>query len=532
MSMIVTIMPGIGSAIKTVSITDNSYVSRNAMGDCIAYLEFFRTVPTTINRGDYCTLLGDRYYFRDSIIPVRDNNRLKYQVTLYGSVHELDKAIFFISDSTGEGITSDVSWNCTPLEFLTQLVANMNRLQPSANWQVGSCLTASAKTIDLNNANCLDALRAAADVFDTHYSVVNNVINLNRIVNEPVLTLEVGKDKGLRDITANKSNDSKVITRLYAFGSNLNSPTGERLAIDAVDYPGATELIEGVQIFDDIYPQFLLTVTTVVGPLGNIFTTNPTGFDLNDYTIAGRTPQLTFLTGQCAGLTFNCVQVDVEGQLAFAAVPRTIEGVAAPGGTGYVVVPGDKFEIWNVNMPQYFIDEASAALEARALDYLADHQAKVKLNVKCDDLYFRRNNVSLALNDRITIISDIIPQLYSPGIEVEVIGYKRRIIESWVYETLTVGDVVLKDVATSTIQKIVERIILKSTEVGISDKHYTHTQSSPATAWLVNHNMGKRPAVVITDLSGVQREGSITYLGDSSLIINFSVPVSGLAICN
>lgn len=533
MSMSITIMPGSGSVIKTVQITEASYVSRNAMGDSTAYIEFFRQAPTTISPGDYCTIFGQRYYFRDTPIPVRDSNRLKYQCTLKGSVHELEKAIFFISDSTGAGVTSDVSWNCSPLEFLTQLVANMQRLQPLANWQVGSCLTADAKTIQLNSSNCLDALRAAADLWETHYSVNNNIINLTKVINDPVHTLEVGKGLGLREITANKSNDSKVITRLYPYGSDINSPTGERLSISPITYPGATEIIEGVAVFDDIYPQFLLTVTTVVGPLGNIFTTNPTGFKVDDYAISGRTPQMTFLTGECAGLTFKCLHIDIDDQPSYAAVPYYLDGgIAVPGSPGYQVFPGDKFEIWNTLMPEYFILDAEARLEAKALAYLGDHQQKVKLNVRPDDIYFRANNITLDLGDRLTIISSIIPQLNTPGIVVEVIGYKRRIIESWAYESLIVGDVVLKQPDTSGIQKIVERIIMKSTEVGVSDKHYTHSQPTQASAWLVNHNLGKKPSVVITDLAGVQLDGLVTYLGDNTLVINFSIPVSGLAICN
>lgn len=531
MSMTITILPGAGSVIKKVQITEASYVSRNAMGDSTAYLEFFRAAPTTISPGDYCTIFGQRYYFRDTPIPTRDSNRLKYQCTLKGSVHELEKAIFFISDSTGAGVTSDVSWNCSPLEFLTQLVANMQRLQPLANWQVGSCLTADAKTIQLNSSNCLDALRAAADLWETHYSVSNNIINLNKVINDPVHTLEVGKGLGLREITANKSNDSKVITRLYPYGSDINSPTGERLSISPITYPGATEIIEGVAVFDDIYPQFLLTVTLVI-PFGNIFTTNPTGFNLNDYIAEGRTPQITFLTGECAGLTFVCTQGEFNGQITYVATQRQMNGVTVPGSPGYQVFPGDKFEIWNTLMPEYFILDAEARLESKALAYLGDHQQKVKLNVKADDIYFRANNITLDLGDRLTIISSIIPQLNTPGIVVEVIGYKRRIIESWVYESLIVGDVVLKQPNTSGIKKIVERIIMKSTEVGVSDKHYTHSQPMQAAAWLVNHNLGKKPSVVITDLSGVQLDGLVTYLGDNTLVINFSLPVSGLAICN
>jgi len=519
----------------SVKITDDSYISSAVMGDCTAYIEFFSEEPVDIIPGDSCIIFGAQYFVKDQIIPTRDVSRLKYQLTLYGTVHELEKVIYFISDSTGEGITSDVSWDCIPLEFLTQLIVNLNRVQPDAGWTAGDCLDAESKTITLSDNNCREALQSAADLFDTHWSVIGNVVSLIKADPESSLTLEVGMNKGIREITANKSSDAKVITRLYAYGSDKNNATGQRLSIDPVDYHGATEVIEGVKIFDEVFPQILLTVVTIAhtGPYNNVLITTPAGFDLAPYLISGQTPQITFLSGQCNGLTFSIIQTDYLGNIGYSPVPRSLpDGTVIPGAVGYEIAIGDQFEIWNITMPESFIEEAQLRLLALAEEFLQNSQQKTKLNIVCDEIYLRRNNISIALDNRITVISDIIPQLYSPGIDVDVIGFKRRIEQPWKYDTLTVGDIVLKSVEISGIQQIVEKIILKTIEVGVNDKHYTHSQTSSSASWFIMHRLGKKPCVSIINTDGSTKEGQVTYLSDNTLLITFSVSGTGYAICN
>jgi hypothetical protein len=48
----------------------------------------------------------------------------------------------------------------------------------------------------------------------------------------------------------------------------------------------------------------------------------------------------------------------------------------------------------------------------------------------------------------------------------------------------------------------------------------------------VLHNLGKNPAVTVTDNSGKQREAVVTYQTLKRLKINFSTPVTGVAECN
>lgn len=518
--------------ILNVNVTDASYVNRNVMGDCTAYVEFMSPEAIELAPGDFTTILGHKYFVKDYPLPLRDVARLKYQLTLNGTVHELEKAIYFIKNSTGIDNTAQTSWFVTPLEFLVQLTENMERLQPDANWQVGDCMIGESKTIELSNNNCLEALQAAAELWDTHYDVTQNQISLIKIDSAPTLTLKVGKGLGLREITGNRSNNNPVITKLFAYGSDKNNPLGQNLAIPAVLWPGASEIIEGIHVFEDIFPQIVVTVTSVFHMVYDVtLGTDPIGFDINDYRIPGVNPRITFLSGELNGLTFN---LDWSGQTTFVPIPYKEGGVVIPGATGYNPVVGDKFEIWGINMPEIYINDAKARLLAAALDYLANSQAKVKLNLTIDEIVFRTNSLLVECGMKIKVVSDIIPQFLTPGVSCEVLGYRRSILQPWKYDNVIVGDVLLKKAFDNRVEKVIERVILKQTEVitGVSDKQYTHTQIDPAAEWLVRHNLSKHPAVMITNDDYTVRDGAVTYLTPNTLKINFSVPSTGYVICN
>ena len=54
-------------------------------------------------------------------------------------------------------------------------------------------------------------------------------------------------------------------------------------------------------------------------------------------------------------------------------------------------------------------------------------------------------------------------------------------------------------------------------------------QQSPATSWLINHNLNRYPAVVILDSSGDEVEADVQYLSAASLQISFAYALSGRA---
>lgn len=66
----------------------------------------------------------------------------------------------------------------------------------------------------------------------------------------------------------------------------------------------------------------------------------------------------------------------------------------------------------------------------------------------------------------------------------------------------------------------------------VSDKTYTHTQLSPASSWIITHNLGKYPSVCITDSAGNIVFGDVKHESNNKVILSFTVAFSGKAFLN
>jgi hypothetical protein len=64
------------------------------------------------------------------------------------------------------------------------------------------------------------------------------------------------------------------------------------------------------------------------------------------------------------------------------------------------------------------------------------------------------------------------------------------------------------------------------------DKHFKFEQGVPASTWVVQHNLGKKPSVMVVDSGDNEVEGCTNYIDDDNLEIVFSAPFSGTAYLN
>jgi hypothetical protein len=65
-----------------------------------------------------------------------------------------------------------------------------------------------------------------------------------------------------------------------------------------------------------------------------------------------------------------------------------------------------------------------------------------------------------------------------------------------------------------------------------ADQAHRHVQSVAAATWTVTHNLGRRPAVTVTDSSGRVVLGDVLHLSTSAVEITFSAAFAGEALCN
>jgi hypothetical protein len=66
----------------------------------------------------------------------------------------------------------------------------------------------------------------------------------------------------------------------------------------------------------------------------------------------------------------------------------------------------------------------------------------------------------------------------------------------------------------------------------VSDLHYTHDQGVPALEWVVSHNLGKYPSVLVVDSAKSIVAGQVTYTDLNTIKITFNASFSGSAYIN
>lgn len=63
----------------------------------------------------------------------------------------------------------------------------------------------------------------------------------------------------------------------------------------------------------------------------------------------------------------------------------------------------------------------------------------------------------------------------------------------------------------------------------VSLTRYTHTQGSASATWVVNHNLGYRPTVVVFSAGGIEVEATIIHISLNQTQISFNTAVTGTA---
>lgn len=60
---------------------------------------------------------------------------------------------------------------------------------------------------------------------------------------------------------------------------------------------------------------------------------------------------------------------------------------------------------------------------------------------------------------------------------------------------------------------------------------YTHAQAMAAATWTVNHNLGRRPSIVVLTTGGVEVDAAVTHTSAMQAVIAFNAPQAGSAVC-
>jgi hypothetical protein len=403
-----------GQEIYDIAVDDSSVRYRSIMSDDSLTLNFSLTESVEIPRYAYVDFEGSRYtLWRPEEFKKNGTRNNEYTLTLHG-YREFLKFVKF-KDTSAKPYRLKFFLTGKPVDFMNMLVDSLN--DKDAGWSVGDCIDAAEKTLSFNHEYCLDVLARIALEFNTEYEFEGKKIHLRKVekFKDDPLPLSYGKGNGfLPGVGRYNDGDKQPIGRLYVQGGERNidfSSYGSKTLLlpksAMLEYGGKTYRTDadGMYITRDgnnnaaedsydaseIYPSRVGTVTAVevIDAEKNFYdiidTTIPETLDYGNFRIAGEKATIVFQTGALAGREFDIEQTDnaltgyIHAERRFKIVPAELDGIAMPGGV-FVPAVGDKYAIFNISLPQAYIQNnsdksgASWDMMREAVKYFAENE--------------------------------------------------------------------------------------------------------------------------------------------------------------
>jgi hypothetical protein len=288
--------------------------------------------------------------------------------------------------------------------------------------------------------NCYNALGRIAETFETEFWIEGKTIHLTARFNDTGYSFKHGQNKGLYDITRQNVDNSSVVTRLYAFGSDKNLPAdyrdyAPRLLMTDGDYfveknTSIYGVIEATQIFDDVYPRRTGIVTAVNAGDPFVFTDADIDFDVNDQLLPGAAAKIVFNTGQLAGYDFEVNEFD-NGIKTFRILKNKNERLIDVPSTLLRPAIGDEYILVDIKMPDSYVTAAEAELKLRAEEYLDQIcEPQLKYTITLDPKFMKDKGYSLNIGDLVWI-TDIQLQVQRKILVTQV---TRNIVDEYNYQ--------------------------------------------------------------------------------------------------
>ena len=475
-----------GVKLLTVTPDDTSYRYRKIGGEDRILLTFSAPKHIKLAVGLTISFQGREYtmYSPATITKVNDKH-WKYLLTLDAPQELLRK--WRMKHRTDGAVKFHLT--AKPEEHLRMLVdcANSSDAGAKVKWSIGSCVDAPEKLITYNHTDLLSALGSIAKTFDIEWEIEGKQIHLRKVeyYKDNPLPLSYGQGNGLRS-GVKRENDSKAtrLSRLYVQGADRNiehakygaktlhmpkevavkfdgekfegeagyiaskaqayKVSADGLYVERIDDPQATGN-EGSVEATDIYPSRVGVVSAVTedgkesktkNALYSVYDSSiPESLNFTEVLIPNQPLQVIFQSGMLAGVTFEAhyyhkAGTDKEAR-RFALLPKEEDGVIMPSAT-YLPKVGDKYAVFNVNLPQsYLRDDATKngaewELLRRALKYL--YQSSLEAYVykaELDGLWTKKDWLNRGGRIRLGAyvrLSDA--ELIPEGVDIRIIGIK------------------------------------------------------------------------------------------------------------
>lgn len=449
-----------GSLYTTVKPDDSSQQVKAVMGDNNIVLTFVLSFEAKFQINDYCTAFGETYVICENPPPVNKVSKyeFRYTVTFNSLASQLKKIqyLFLGDDNTLREPEFPLMGNAQT--FMDLLFMNIDRFVNGINsglaypnpfldgWSQGETILTEYKLISFSSDNCLSALSKIAEAFNTEWWIEDKTIMLTKKVNDTGKTLKHGRSKGLYEIQRLASDNSKIITSIYPYGSTKNIPGdygSQRLRITALGGTSVnrnTELygvIEQTVIFEDIYPHRTGKVTGVDSTNVFKFIDSTMDFNLNSFRLPGLSAKVVFNTGQLSGYQFEVSNYNNSTKEITILKNKDETALDIPSNDLKPDI-GDEYVFVDIKLPGEYVSKAETDLLSAAGGYLIENaDPRYSFSITLDPAFVKNKNYTFQIGDLIWLTDNDL-QIDK---KIRVVNISRNIVNENQY-TLTLSDVV------------------------------------------------------------------------------------------
>jgi len=207
-----------------INLSLDSDQSKTIMGDNIINIHFLNSNYINFKIGDYCTVFDEIYALNElPVVKKTATNNFEYTLKMQAEGFNLSKAQYLFIGTDNSLRESDFYLMGKADTFIDLVIANINRI--SSGWTKGEIIPTDYKNLGFKNENCYNALGRLAEEFNTEFWIDGKTIHLVKKSRDTGFTYSVYYNRGLKEITRVNVDSTRVITRLYPYGSEKNLPT-------------------------------------------------------------------------------------------------------------------------------------------------------------------------------------------------------------------------------------------------------------------------------------------------------------------
>ena len=395
-----------GTPIMEVQERDDSKYTRVLMGEHSVRIRFDWNVFIPLPYGSFVEWKGKRFSLWGEYIPVQREGAFEYDIPFEAEERELNNYLFFYL-SAGK---MEHQWKLTaPIEqALKEVQGNLDRIHGKGAWVIRNEVgTTPTKLLEFDSTSVFDALTKIAEAYGTEWRAEGRTLFFGRMSEGARERLSLGGEASRFEP---QGDTAQLISRLYAFGSNRNVKSGKRLTLpdDTPFISGTLRGKEAVKIFDDVYPKYNGTISSVSFRSvkeGNIYTFADSALKITqDKLLAGQTLKATFESGALNGLTFD-LSITSQG---YEIVPNNEYGGRLPSDTLKPAV-GDKYVPHGFDIDlvdKEYVPRARTTLKEKAFRWLQENNEDTRdVEVVLNPIAVAERSIAITIGKPITLVN-------------------------------------------------------------------------------------------------------------------------------